>query len=217
VTKRIFLLLYALLLLITASFAWIINRDPFRARNVLVDFTESGKLTVSDKNIEMSIWIANEKGEYREISNSSWESSDELFTVENIVPDHNVPFQIRLKNTSEDVLDINISVAKMICSDKLVGESGADAKVYFSTMPGRKYKTYTSIKLPEEQYFPLTRDRIITTGENQYSLAFYNSLQVPPTGVDDYVELDCRIYFDSSMDNTYQNQEFRIVTFKVIE
>ena len=106
-------MMYAVLLLVTASFAWIINRDPYRARNVLVDFDEQGKLAVSGKNIEMSIWIANEKGEYREISNSSKESTGELFSVANIVPDHNVPFQIRLKNTSDDILNINIFVQKI--------------------------------------------------------------------------------------------------------
>lgn len=215
--KRIVLLICALLLLVTVSFSWIINRDPFLTQNVLLDFREAKRLTIADKNIEMSIWIANEKGEYREISNSSWEKDDELFVVENIVPDHNVPFQIRLRNTSDDILNINISVSKMVCDEKLISSSAEDAKVYFSTMPGKRYKSYTTIKMPADQYFPLTLNGVTNIGEDQYSLALYNSLQIPPTGKYDYVELDCRIYFDSSMDNTYQNLDFSIITFKAIE
>ena len=216
-TKRIILLACSLLLLVTVSFSWIINRDPFATENILLNFQEAKRLTISDKKIEMSIWIANEKGEYREISNSSWETDEELFVVENIVPDYNVPFQIRLKNTSDDVLNINISVAKMTCDERLIVEDAKEAKVYFSTMPGKRYKTYTSVKMPEDQYFPLTLDGVTVIGENQYSVAFYNRLQVPPTGKYDYVELDCRIYFDSNMDNTYQNLDFSIITFKAIE
>ena len=215
--KRMIRLISALLLLITVSFAWIINRDPFFTKNILLDFRGSKRLTVADKNIELSIWIANEKGEYREISNSSWEEDDELFVVKNIVPDHNVPFQIRLRNLSDNTLDVNLSVAKMICDEKLISEEENLAKVYFSTMAGKNYKGYTSVKIPEDKYFPLTLGGVTQLGEEEYSVSLYTSLQVPPTGADNYVELDCRIYFDSSMDNTYQNLDFSIITFKVIE
>lgn len=216
-TKRIIRLTCALLLLITVSFAWIINRDPFFTQSILLDFRESKRLTIADKNIELSIWIANEKGEYREISNSSWEEDNELFVVKNIVPDHNVPFQIRLRNLSDNTLNVNLSVAKMVCDEKLISEKEEFAKIYFSTMAGKNYKGYTSVKVPEDQYFPLTLGDVTPLGEEEYSVSLYTSLQVPPTGVDNYVELDCRIYFDSSMDNTYQNLDFSIITFKVIE
>ena len=215
--KRMIRLISALLLLITVSFAWIINRDPFFTKNILLDFRGSKRLTVADKNIELSIWIANEKGEYIEISNSSWEEDDKLFEVKNIVPDYNVPFQIRLKNLSDNMLDVNLSVAKMVCDEKLISEEENLAKVYFSTMAGKNYKGYTSVKIPEDKYFPLTLGGVTQLGEEEYSVSLYTSLQVPTTGADNYVELDCRIYFDSSMDNTYQNLDFSIITFKVIE
>ena len=186
-------------------------------KNIFLDFHDSKRLTIADKNIELSIWIANEKGEYREISNSSWEQDDELFVVQNIVPDHNVPFQIRLRNFSDGTLNVNLSVAKMVCDEKLISEDAQSAKIYFSTMAGKNYKTYSSVKIPADQYFPLTLEGVTPLAEDQYSVSLYTSLQIPPTGADNYVELDCRIYFDSSMDNSYQNLDFSIITFKVIE
>lgn len=216
-TKRIIRLTAAFLLLITVSFAWIINRDPFATKNILLDFYGSKRLTVADKNVELSVWIANEKGEYREVSNSSWEDDDELFVVQNIVPDHNVPFQIRLRNLTDNIMSLNLSVAKMTCDKKLISDTEETAKIYISTMPGKYYKEYAGIKIPEARYFPLTTSNVIKLGEQEYSTSLYTTLQVPPTGADNYVELDCRIYFDASMDNTYQNLDFSIITFKVIE
>lgn len=213
IKKRILLLMYALLLCVTASFAWIIIRDPIRTKSLVVDY-HTHKLMVSDKNIELSIWVP-EKDGFAEISNSSDEDNrNELFRFQNIVPDYNVSYQIRIKNNTSAPITIRLSISSLSCADKLINVD--DALVYLSVRPGNLFKSHAGIKLPEEKYMGITDQTLQSIGNGQYSLSLYDGLQIPPTG-DGYVELECYFYFSKEMDNSYQNLDFRVFTIQAVE
>ncbi len=213
--ERIMLLICSILLSITVSFAWIMSKDPILTKTIDIDYDQKGNLTIADKNIEISIWMQSDNG-YVEISNSSKkDDSNALFLVDNVVPHHNVPFKIRLKNKSHAVVTVNLSIAKFICDAHLI-ENEHEPKIYLSTMSGTSYKNYTTVKIPDDRYRPLTLSDVNVLGENEYSITLYEAIQVPPTQ-NEYVELDCYFYFDKSMDNSYQGLDFRVVTFRAVE
>lgn len=208
--KRILLVLYSITLFITASFAWILQKDTVKVKTITYDNT----LTITQKNVDMSIWLLKSNGKYEEISNSAKQTSEgKPFKVENVIPNESVSFKIRLHNKAENTISVSLSISKLLCDEKLIlGEM-----VYISTSASSDYANYPTVVKPENRYTQISADMVNKIKDGEYSLVLYNNMQIPPTGTTNYVEIECYFYFDKRMDNNYQGLNFQAVTFQAAE
>ena len=90
--------------------------------------------------------------------------------------------------------------------------------VWVRAVGSSEYTKYTGIAdRPREINKPLSSAWSGDAAEGNVSFDFvmYDQIQIPPTGEKDFVELECRIYFDSEhMTNVHQDKTFKITSFK---
>ena len=217
VKKRIFMICICLLLCITTSFAWILEKEMIVVPSVILDYDKQGTITIAPENIIMELWLQKEGSDDAELISSTREklTPQSLAAIKNIVPNKNVSFIIRLQNVSKNVIQISLSVPELYCSDKLLPET--NGVIEMRTYPGTSYANYQVAKKPEERYVALTRSLVEDNSDGSYSLSIYDSLFVPPTGKYDYVDIRCSFYFSPSMDNSYQGLDFKILSLRALE
>ena len=218
--KRIFLIFWCLLLCVTVSFSWIITNKENIVKFVRVDYTgNNGTLVVAPKKIQMSVLMNDPTTNEMKVIGSSTDvknPNNELFEVKNIVPNSNVPFKIRLKNKSSEVIQLKISLERFVCDERLLQEG--NSKIYLSAVAGSNYANYPNVVAPENIYEPLSvAQKMENSEENEYYLTLYEMVRVPPTGQDGFVDIDCYFYFDKNMDNTYQDLDFSVLSFRAVE
>ena len=217
-SKHIWLVFWCLLLCVTISFAWIMFQPENLVNHVVIDYDTGGELVVAPEKIVMTILMNDPTtGVMTPIGRSTDQYQDnmELFEVQDIVPNSIVPFKIRLQNTSNEIIRLKLSIDRLVCDEKLL--SPVDSKVYFSAVGASSYASYPEIA-PENLYKSLSAAQPLEdSDENAYYLTIYETIYVPPTGQDSYVEIDCYFYFTKDMDNTYQNLDFRVLSFRAVE
>jgi len=129
ITKRIIALVYALLLCVTVSFAWILTEKENIVEDVIVGYN-NGNLVIAAKDISGKLVISDDEG------NETVLDQEYLFSPTEIIPNSVVAFSLRIKNNSYDEMMANISV---------VGITAEDAKildvVYFSAQPSSGWGT----------------------------------------------------------------------------
>jgi len=202
ITKRIIALVYALLLCVTVSFAWILTEKENIVEDVIVGYN-NGNLVIAAKDISGKLVISDDEG------NETVLDQEYLFSPTEIIPNSVVAFSLRIKNNSYDEMMANISV---------VGITAEDAKildvVYFSAQPSSGWGDVTPqsvyVKLGDANYNELDRS---------YSLTVASSVLLRPTeplNEDDYMEYECYLYFDGdTMTNEHQDIKLSIGSIRI--
>lgn len=219
--KRIYLVFLCILLCVTISFSWIITNKNNLVKFARVDFysDNAGTLVVAPKKIHMSVLMKDsDTGEMKVIgtSNDKKVQGAQLFEVKDIVPNSNVPFKIRFRNKSTQVIRLKVSLERIVCDERLLAEG--NSKVYISAVAGATYANYPDVVAPGNLYQPLSiAQKLENSAENEYYLTLYEMIRIPPTGQDGFVDIDCYLYFDKTMDNAYQDLAFSVLSFRAVE
>ena len=216
--KKMLLLFWCLLLCVTVSFSWIIFQEKNKVRHAIIDYNDNGSLVVAPEKIIMTV-LMNDPETDRMVpigsSTDSFTENSSLFEVENVVPNSIVPFKIRLHNTSNEIIRMKLSIDRLVCDEKLL--SSENSRVFFSAVGASSYSAYPEIA-PDNLYTSLSAAQPVEgSSENAYYLTIYETIYVPPTGDSDYVEIDCYFYFTKEMDNTFQNLNFQVLSFRAVE
>ncbi len=201
-TKRIFALVYAILLCVTVSFAWILTEEENIVEHVIVGYGD-GKLVIASKDISGKLIIADENGNETELN------EDYFFSSTEILPNSVIAFSLRIKNNSYEDMVVDISI---------VGISPEDVKildvVFFSATPASGWKNET----PQAVYVKLG-DAKYNEQDGTYTLSVAKAVRLRPTeplNEDDYLEYECYLYFDGeTMTNVHQDIDLDIGAVRI--
>lgn len=217
--KKILIAAYSVLLCVTISFAWILNPERNVSDSFFIEYggDSENSLVISPKDIEMLVY-AQRSEQWRLVGSSADKNEGEnLFRVESqkVIPNSSVPFRIRLKNKSEKTVKLRITLTGIVC-DKTLLEGDI---IYASAIGSMEYSKY-NVNTPASVYLCLNKDgEIVSTDDEKntvmYNLVLYETVEIPVTENNDYVELDCYFYFDKDrMTNVCQNKTFYVSSFR---
>lgn len=209
--KRILIIFYALLLCVTASFAWLSNFQPNKVTNLSVDYS-GGALTVADLDFDAHIEVPDEKGEYRALS------KDEQFSFDSkkMVPDTITPFKIKIKNNSEtEYRKAKLSIALKVDAEEMSEANVLDV-MYLEVVAGDGFGDGITYHV----YVRLDEASVVGDESNgEYFYYIYgegDEILIPPTTADkEYVTLDCSFYYDQNATAEYQNKSIQAISFRL--
>ncbi len=204
--SRILRLLYAVLLLVSITFAWILTGDVNRVPSLSIDYKDDGTLQIANMDVNASIWIYDS-------TNDTYIAMPEnyQFDSNSMIPGATVPFRIRIENNSESVIRANLTLyidvdeADFKLLDKLFIEIAAGNGYYGVHVDPVNIKFSDAVMVQVD-------------GEPKYALSIYNAeslLAIPLTAAGSYAELNCSFYFDESADAAYQDLSFVIDYFRM--
>ena len=209
--KRILIVIYALLLCVTASFAWLSNFQANYVNEIRVDFS-NGALSVINLDFNAYIETRTESGSFERIPDG------EIFSFDHksFVPDSITPFRIKIKNKSTtEFRKAKIGVAIRLKQSE-VGNVNLLDMLYLDVVAGDGFDEtnnyHVFVKLN-------TADLVSTEEEGEYLLYIYgdgDEIMIPPTTpTKEYVTLDCSLYFDQNATAEYQNEVITAMTFRL--
>ena len=211
IKKRILIIFYALLLCVTASFAWLSNFEKNYVSDVRIEYSD-GALTVANLNFDAYIERSNDDGTFTALG----DGENFTFDSKKMVPDAITPFNIKIRNTSStESRKAKLSVALRIDPEEAKQANILDV-IYLEMVAGdgfsgtNMYHIY--VRLDEAS-------KVGNTADGEYFFYIYGEgeeIIIPPsTSVDDYVTLNCKFYYDQSATAEYQNKSIQTVAFRL--
>lgn len=199
-----------ILLTVSVSFAWMLQVDDSLVKYLLFDYT-SENLVVAPQDIEMSLLMQDENGDLGE--------TDDALILTDLVPGNTVKFQIRFKNRSENTVKIMLSMSNVsgeLITERTDKNTGILLDMLFLSMRGGTGYIGNNVVVPS-LYKRLNIDHSYNWVNDTYSVKLFNSLEIPPTQGDGYVELNCYFYLDEDAGLEYQDKSLTIGTFRAEE
>ena len=214
--KRILIVIYALLLCVTASFAWLSNFNKTEVKDLHVDFRH-GALTVTDPGFQAFIETRNSDGNFEKIPDGpDGEQLPFTFDHKDMVPDTITPFKIKIKNNSSK----EERKAKLGVAMRIDPEAAKIANIlevmYIDVIAGNGFSDTDNYHV----YIRLDEASVVGSGENgEYFLWIYgdgSEIIIPPSTADkEYVTLDCSFYYDQNATAKYQAQSIFALSFRL--
>lgn len=206
--KRILIIVYALLLCVTSSFAWLSNFEANQAKHVTVDF-QNGNATVVDPGYDAYI-TTEQNGEDVRVGDKF------VFDHKKMVPNSVTPFKIKIKNKSET----ESKKAKLSLAIKISPEEASKVNIldvlYVDIVVGQGFdgaNTYHVFKKLSEATL------IGSKNSGEYILDIYGNgeeIVIPPTSEEnEYVSLNCYIYYDKNATAEYQDKTIQTLSFRL--
>lgn len=208
--KRILIIFYALLLCVTASFAWLSNFQANIVEDIKVDFRE-GALTVVNLDFDAYIETRADDGSFNKIPEGPF-----MFDKKQMVPDAMTPFKIKIKNNSlTEERKAKLGVAIRIDPTQMEDVNILDV-LYLDVVAGNGFKDGNN----HHVFLRLNAaEPIGTVGSGEYFLWIYadgSEISVPPsTAENEYVTLDCSFYYDQNATAEYQNKSIQAMAFRI--
>lgn len=208
------LIVYTVAMIVTISFAWMIQDAIDTVHYVNVDYSQGSgnKLTVSPTEIDMEIWGVDKNGELVNLKN------DQALIMKDVVPNEAKMFRIRFRNRTQSVVRVNLIMDNVITTPNITDitpetPTGTLLDVVAVSIRGGTGYINKPIAFPAV-YKYLYDQSVYFTGSGKYMIPLLEMLEIPPTGEDDYVELNCYIMLDGSVGNEYENKSMVIGTFR---
>ena len=208
--KRILIIFYALLLCVTASFAWLSNFQANIVEDIKVDF-RNGALTVVNLDFDAHIETRNADGVFEQIPEGTF-----TFDKRQMVPDSITPFKIKIKNNSTtEERKAKLGVAIRLDESQMDDVNILDV-LYLDVVAGGGFKDgnnhHVFVKLN-------AAEPIGAEGSGEYFLWIYGDgeeIVIPPTTPkSEYVTLDCSFYYDQNATAEYQNKTVQALAFRI--
>lgn len=204
------LTLAILLLVISVSFAWMLQVDDSLLRYLILDYTQqNGKsLVVASQDIEMTI--------LRQVGEDNFGETNEELVISELIPGNAQTFRIRIKNHSQSTVNLRLSIANVsgdLVTERTEENTGTMLDALFISMRGGIGYIGNNLVAPS-LYKRLNQDSTYNSVNNTYSVLLFSALEVPPTEGDGYVELNCYFYLDPEAGLEYQSKSLVIGTFR---
>lgn len=209
--KRILIVIYALLLCVTASFAWLSNFQANYVTNLKVDY-QDGALKVINLDYDAYIETRDADGSFVRVP----DGAPFEFDSKNMIPDSITPFKIKIRNNSETEdrkaklgLAIRIDPKQMetvnlldvLYLDVVAGDGFGEANSY-----------HVFLKLSDAEPIGLA-------DSGEYFLWIYgdgDEIIIPSVdGGMGYATLDCSFYYDQNATAEYQNKSIEALAFRL--
>lgn len=201
-SKRIIALIYAILLCVTVSFAWILSEKENIVKDVTIGYND-GKLVIAPTDIQGKVIISDSFGNETELTD------DFEFNPTDIIPNSIIAFSLRLRNNSYMEIPVNITFVGITAENASILDV-----VYFSATPSTGWKENT----PPSTYINLG-DAVYNEVDGTYTLTVLTTVVLRPTEVlneDDYMGYECYFYFDGeAMTNAHQDVNLEIGTIRI--
>lgn len=214
ILSALMLAIYTIAFAVTVSFAWMIQDTIDTVNHINVDFSQESenKLTISPTEIDIEIWGVNENGDYVKIENN------QALAINNVVPGEAKTFRIRLRNKTQSLVRVSIALDNVSTTNNvsdITEQTPTGTLLDVLTISARGGEGYINkpVAFPSV-YKYLCEDSVYFTGTGKYMIPFLEMLEIPPTGTDGYVELNCYIMLDSEVGNEYQDKNIVIGTFR---
>ena len=214
ILSALMLAIYTIAFAVTVSFAWMIQDTIDTVNHINIDFSQESenKLTISPTEIDIEIWGVNENGDYVKIENN------QALAINNVVPGEAKTFRIRLRNKTQSLVRVSISLDNVSTTNNvsdITEQTPTGTLLDVLTISARGGEGYINkpVAFPSV-YKYLCEDSVYFTGTGKYMIPFLEMLEIPPTGTDGYVELNCYIMLDSEVGNEYQDKNIVIGTFR---
>ena len=210
----VMLAFYTIAFAVTISFGWMIQETIDTVNYIDIDYSQPGKnkLTVSPTDVEIEVWGINDAGEYVQIANN------QALALNNVVPGEARTFRIRLKNKGQSLTRINLVLDNVSTTPSITPittntPTGTLLDVVAISARGGEGYINKPVAFPSV-YKYLCVDSVYFTSSGKYTIPLFDTIEVPPTGEDEYVELNCYVMLDSEVGNEYQNKNIVIGTFR---
>ena len=212
--KRILIIIYALLLCVTASFAWLSNFNVTPVKSIAVDFQgadKGGLATVASFDFDTALEIVDENGDYVPLE----KDVPYTFDSKNMVPDSMTSFRLKIKNNSTT----ESRTTKLVVAISIDPEQAKQANIldvlYLDVVASDGFMNLENYHI----YVRLNEAKEVgAKGSGEYTLTIYgdgNELVIPAAdGDDDYATIDCKIYFDQEATAEYQNKTIDAMLFR---
>ena len=214
ILSALMLAIYTIAFAVTVSFAWMIQDTIDTVNHINIDFSQESenKLTISPTEIDIEIWGVNENGDYVKIENN------QALAINNVVPGEAKTFRIRLRNKTQSLVRVSITLDNVSTTNNvsdITEQTPTGTLLDVLTISARGGEGYINkpVAFPSV-YKYLCEDSVYFTGTGKYMIPFLEMLEIPPTGTDGYVELNCYIMLDSEVCNEYQDKNIVIGTFR---
>ena len=220
--KRILIIVYALLLCVTASFAWISNFDQSSVAAVKFNYN-NGALTVWNNNFEGKLMVpevvgTNADGTPKEVWKDVDPTKKYIFDSTKFVPDSVTPFRLGIKNKSGEDQQARLSlIFKMSTEDVVllnyiyINIIGIEAEQLGSWSFAKEDSYHQFVQLSEAEQFS-SKD-----GEAEFVLRLYsysNPVAVPNVN-NRFFEFDCFFYFDPEAPTEMQHKSISAMAFRL--
>lgn len=224
--RAIMLFCYILILVVMVSSAWILNPKRNIGPFAILDYDDtedsnSGKLTVSSKEVEMQVDFEI-NGKWVPFGSSNDTSFAKRPSLPAIIPNTVIPFRIRFYNSSDHVVTMSLTFSGIQCHQILVDKQA----IYVAAVGSTEYNQYSSlVSVPGYIYNTVTSDHLVSVTKDAndqliatYNFPVYEEIQIPPTEEGQYVMLEGYFYFDAeSMDNECAGKKFEIQSFRAVQ
>jgi len=221
--KRIMVIISSILIIVTLipiTYSWIIE-SPYETpmKKLYIQYVKDPPDDNSNRMMVYSPEVTIETRKYISSSETVTVSSVESFSTPNMLPGDSQRFVLRLQNNGTEATSVHLSICGVNCTyeDNYVRvESSALLKyVYLEIKAGSGYAANPHLSVSAPPYKFISLYDLFQDSADGNSALIYNSLNVPITGNNtDYVELECRIWLDTSM-TYYKNINITIEKFTI--
>lgn len=204
--KGLMLSIYILLLLVTVSFAWILDLYVPTGNWIELDYQnteddqDSGVLTIASKDVEMVVDVRSKNGQWKELGRSS-DPYVEHLVLTDIVPSTSQDFRITFYNKSDKPVSMRVSLSGIQCDRAFLDCEAISIGVSDGT---------------SNSFMPLSSGTLLTDDGATviYDFVLFEDLTIPPVTYGGSITVNGYIYFDQeNMDNTCTGKQFHISSF----
>ena len=198
--KRIFVIVVALLLCVSASFAWLSNREEQPVSNIDVGF--DNPVSVAKLDFTAIMEVEKDPGVFTPLGKGESFS----FSKKDLIPDSVTRFKIKIMNNSEEASEAKLAVAITLDPEQVKTANILDV-LYIDVMAvdglsgTNDYHIFAGLKDAEE---------VGSVGGGSYLFYVYgdgSELPVPPSTE---VTLDCYFYYSQEATAKYQNKDISL-------
>lgn len=225
----------AVILLVSASYAWILNNKIKTYESIFVDYVdENNHLTITSGDIKVEFWI------YDPAVGDYVYNEDGMITLNGIVPNETIRFKLLLYNNSGasrniaiNMIDIQTDDERLsdetILNDESLSEEEKEKKLLENSIYGKLYvglsagegyrhSTYPDIVIPDEVFYLFSADSAASrAGDGMRELNLYSRVVVPPpTKEYDHVELQGYFWLDKTADLSDSNITVTIEHLRIL-
>ena len=205
--KGLMLSIYILLLLVTVSFAWILDLYVPTGNWIELDYqntendSDSGVLTIASQDVEMIVDVRLKNGQWKELGRSSDPHVDPLILTD-IVPSTTQDFRITFYNKSDKPVSMRVSLSGIECDRAFLDCEAISIGVSDGT---------------SNSFMPLSSGTLLTESDSgllTYDFVLFEDLTIPAVTYGGSITVNGYIYFDQeNMDNTCTDKRFHISSF----